>query len=175
MCGSPSFFWELGNCCDTSPCCMTIHYWITGVVTSICSPVPSTKPCHVPSERLEAKNDTEGQTTDDIYGKEVFCMATNGYGKYTCTVCNRASHPRWKAEAAYCHLRLASYGSTRCSYTLPLYILPNISLCCYLWVQFTYLNELYGECNRTCVNSGYQVLLSNFCRVPGMRLYNKAI
>jgi len=110
-----------------------------------------------------------------LYGKEVFCMATNGYSKYTCTVCNHASHPRWKAEVACCHRGLASYGSTRCSYTLPSYILPNISVCCYLWVQLTYLNELYGECNRTCVNSGYQVLLSNFCQVPGMRLYNRAI
>jgi len=32
---SPGFSGELGNYCDTSPCCMTVHYWIMGVVTSI--------------------------------------------------------------------------------------------------------------------------------------------
>ena len=32
--GSPGFSGKLGNYCDTGPCCTTIHYWITGVVTS---------------------------------------------------------------------------------------------------------------------------------------------
>jgi len=27
---TPQVFWgELGNCCYTSLCCMTVHYWIT--------------------------------------------------------------------------------------------------------------------------------------------------
>ena len=73
-----------------------------------------------------------------------------------------------KAEVAFCHCRLAS-----CSCTLQSYILANISPC-YLQVQVTYLDELYGECSRTacaCVNSGYQVLLSDFFKHLGTRLY----
>jgi len=101
-------------------------------------------------------------------------MATDRYGKYTCmslTVCIRASHPHFgKAEVADCHCGLASYVSTFCSYTLQLYILPIISLCYYLQVQLTYLNELCKEYSGTacaCANSGYQVLLCDFCQAPG--------
>ena len=57
MRGSPGYSGELGNYCDTSPCCMTVHYWIMEVVTCsyTCSLVPSTKLCHVPSVRLESQ------------------------------------------------------------------------------------------------------------------------
>ena len=55
MCGFPGFSGELGNYCDTSPCCMTVRYWITGVVTSWRSSVRSTKLYRVPSVRLESQ------------------------------------------------------------------------------------------------------------------------
>ena len=58
-----------------------------------------------------------------------------------------------------------SHGSALCSCTLQLYILLTISPCYYLRVQLTYLEELHGQCNgtaHTCVNRGYQVLLSHF-------------
>jgi len=52
-----------------------------------------------------------------------------------------------------------SYISTWCSYCI------THQTCYYLQVH---LNELYTECSetaRTCANSGYHTLLSNFCRV----------
>ena len=70
--GSPCFSGELGNYCDTSPCCKNTHYWITGVVTSWRSSVHSTKPCGVPSVRLEGQ---EGWTTaiqQVCHGKDMF-------------------------------------------------------------------------------------------------------
>ena len=69
---------------------------------------------------------------------------------------------------------LPSYhGSAWCSSTLQLYISPNIFPCYYLPVQLMYLNELcreYDETDHACVNSGHQVLLSDFTEHLGMRL-----
>ena len=172
MSGSPGFSEELGNYCDTSPCCMTIHYWFTGVNTSTCSLVRSTKPSRVPSVRLESQewhwrpNNWWQYSTSIQQGR--VCMATDRYGKHTCINLPFVFMPCihfGKAEVAYHHRGLASYVFTWCSCTLQSYILPNISPCYYLQVQVTYINELYRECSgtaRTCANNGYQVLLSGF-------------
>jgi len=123
MCGFPGFSGELGNYCDTSPCCMTIRYWITGVVTSWRSSVHSTKLYRVPSVRLESQE---------------WHWRTNNWCQYrtfmarTCLYCYQlatyvyllfvfVSHIHFgKAEMAYHHHGLASYSSARCSYTLEL-------------------------------------------------------
>jgi len=56
MHGFPGFLENLETSyCDTSPCYMTVHYWITGVVTSWHSSVRSTKLYGVPSVRLESQ------------------------------------------------------------------------------------------------------------------------
>ena len=69
-----------------------------------------------------------------------------------------------KAEAAYCSHRLGHRHSTAwCSCTLQSYTL----------VQFTYHDEVYGECKVTactCTNSGYQTILSNVTECLGTRL-----
>jgi len=51
----PRLFWGTWNYRDTSPCCKTVHYWITGVVTSWCISVRSTKLYRVPSVRLQSQ------------------------------------------------------------------------------------------------------------------------
>ena len=141
MRGSPGYSGELGNYCDTSLCCMTVHYWIMGVVTCAhtYSLVSSTKLCHVPSVRLESqewywRTNNCWQYNTSIQQGHV-CIATDRYSKYTwisLTVYVRASHPPWKAEAAYHHCGRASYISTWCNCTLQLYIFLNISAYYYL-------------------------------------------
>ena len=145
-CVAPQVFYgELGNYCDTSLCCITIHYWITGVVTcahTIIQPsllVHSSKLCHVPSVRLESQEwhwrmNNCWQYSTSIWQGHV-CIATDRYSKYTCislTVCIRASHSFQKAEAAYHHCGHASYIFTWCNCTLQLYIFLNISAYYYL-------------------------------------------
>ena len=71
----------------------------------------STKPCHVPSVRLEAKIGVEGQTTDGntahLYSKDVLAWLL------TDMAIPFKSVPHFgKAEAAYHHHRLTSYIST---------------------------------------------------------------
>ena len=81
----PGFSGELGNYCDTSLCCTTVHYCIMRVVTSTCSLVRSTKPCPV----LSVWHWWHYSTSTHI------CMATGRYSKYTCmhlTICIHASH-----------------------------------------------------------------------------------
>ena len=82
---SPGFSGEPGNFGGTSPCFRTIHYWITGVVTSRCSSVCSTKPCCVPSVRLESQEWHWRMTAEDntahLKWQGCACMATNRYGQ----------------------------------------------------------------------------------------------
>ena len=173
----PRFFW---NYCDTSSCCTTIHYWITGVVTCTRCLVHSTKtkPCRVPLVRLESQK---------------WHWRTNNWWQYSTSIrqgriewlpTDMASTHVWvlpfvfipcihfgKAEAAYRHRGLASYVCTWCSCVLQLYISP----CYYLQVQVMYLNELYGKCSGTahsCPNSGYQRSSLIFVKCLGMRLWS---
>ena len=118
-----------------------------------------------PRYSWKVKNSTEGRPTDGnkarLYSKDVFVWlptdtASTGYTCMSLSICIHPSHPLWKGR----------------SDILQLYTLPNISPCCYLQVQHTYLNELYGGYSGTacaCANSGYQEHLSNFCRAPGNR------
>ena len=136
-----------------------------GVMTCRCNSICSTKPCRLPSIRLESQ-------MQHVYnGKDVFVWLLTDAARllqHMHEFLLFVSVPRihfGKSEAAYCHNRHASYGSAWCSCTLQSHILPNISPCYYLQDQLTYLDELYGECNGTacvCTNSGYQALLSNF-------------
>jgi len=83
-------------------------------------------------------------------------MATDRYGKYACMIsCNLYLCLASTLERQKWHI-----------------IVPSISPCCYLQVQVMYLDELYRECSgtaRTCMNNGYQVLLSDFVKCLGMR------
>jgi len=86
--GFLGFWGELGNYCDTNLCCMTVHYWITGVITFQNSPVCSTKLCCVPSVWLESQE--WHWRTNNWWQYSMFVwqgrvrMATNGYSRYTC-------------------------------------------------------------------------------------------
>ena len=107
-----------------------------------------------PWKDWKARKDKQLMATQLIYnGKDVFVWLLMGAASsllhmyeflpFVFVLCIHFA----KAEAAYCHHRFGSYGSAWYSYTLQLYILPNISSCYYLQVHLTYLDELYGECN----------------------------
>ena len=157
MHGFPGFPGKLGNYHDTSPCCMTVHYWITGVITSTCSLVRSRKPCCMSSVRLESqewhwRTDNWWQYNMSIQQGRV-CMVQQVH-MYEFLLFEFVPHIHFRK--AYHHCGLASYISTWCSCT-----------------HCTYLDGLYGECSRStcaCANSGYQVLLSDFVERLGMRL-----
>jgi len=118
----------------------------------------STKPCHVPSVRLESQNWC-GRTnnwwhTAHLYSNDVFAWLPKDTASNTIQI--RAS--LWKGRSGISPSQ-TSYISTWCSYCI------THQTCYYLQVH---LNELYTECSetaRTCANSGYHTLLSNFCRV----------
>ena len=175
MCGSPGLSGELGNYCDTStlPNHKGRYNYMQPSLFNKCS----INPCCAPLVRLEAKNGTEGRKTDGntarLYSKDAFVWLPTDTASTHVWVLPFVFVPHihfGKAGAAYRHHGLASYVSTSCSCTLQSYIFLNISPCYYLEVWFTYLNELYKEYSGTvcaCANSGYQVLLSDFCRAPG--------
>ena len=187
MRSSPGFSGKLGKYCDTSPGCRTVHYWIMGIVMSACSPVPSTKPCHVPSVRLESQRmaPKNKQLMAIVYSTSIVWQRTCFVWLPMDTASTHLPYefllsafmPRihfGKPKAAYRYHWLAHCISTQCSCTLQSYnnIWQNISPC-YLWIQLTYVNELYTECNgtaRECTDSGYKALLSDFCECLGTRI-----
>jgi len=177
MRGSPGFSGELGNYCDTSPCCMIIHYWFTRVVTSICSSFNKVVLCALGKVGMALK-DKQLMAIQQVYTARTslvprrVCMATNRYGKYTCMSsyrlysCLVSTLERQKLYIIIVEVQVSAW----CSCTLQLYVLLNISPCYYLQVHVMCLDELYRKCSRTAharANSGYQALLSDFCWAPG--------
>ena len=163
MCGSPGFWGELGNYCDTSPCYTTVHYWITRVVPSTCSLVHSTKVCHVTSGKVRKPRMacTEGRTTDGstarLYCKDMFVwLPTDTASRYVWVLLFvLVPHIHFgKAEVAITITDLQAMFLHGVAAHCNRIFYQNSYLCYYLWVQLTYLNEWYRECSgtaRTCV------------------------
>jgi len=136
MHGSSGVSGELGNYCDTSLCCTTIHYWFTkvGAFTHTCCLVHSTRPCRVPSVRLESQEwhwrmNNWWQCSMSVWHR-VFAWLqqiwqVHMYESYHLYWWPTSTLERQK-EVAYLHRGLASYISTWWSCTLQSYILLSI-------------------------------------------------
>jgi len=149
------FSGELGNYCDTSLCCTTVHYTESRNLHPAYF-VQQIVSCALGKGGIPrmAPKDEQLIAIQHVYTAKMFLwLPTDAESTHVCILLFVfVPHIHFgKEEMAYCHCGLAGYISAWCSCTLQLYILPNISLC---YLQVTYLNELYSATAHTCVNSG---------------------
>ena len=151
VCACAVFLGNLETTVYYSPCSMTVHYWITGVITStgrnkavlyafgeVGQPEMVLK-----DEQLMAIQHVIMERTC-LYVQRILQVAMWSYHLYSCL----ASTLKRQKQHITSQTRPSHHRSARCSCTLQWHISRNISLY-YLLVQLTCLNELYGECNRT--------------------------
>ena len=139
----PGFCGELGNYCDTSPCCTTVHDRSRYIYMQLNKAV-SCALGKIGKPGMALKG------TQLMAIQHVYTARTCLYGYQQIQQVHEffpfAFVPRIHFGKAEVASRLASYVPTWCSCTLQSYILPNIPWY-YLQVQVMYHDELYRECS----------------------------